>query len=290
MALPMANLRVMERVTGPREPDLASELFHRINRVLPEEQKLLTVTPQTTAREAIELMKKSGYSQLPVVAGTSVLGVFSYRSFAATACKDRLDRLNQQKCAPGDLAVEEYLEQFEYVRFTEEMDKVFDALDKDNGVLIGAEDRLSGVLTAMDVLRYLHQFAEPFVMASEIEYSVRTLMRLGMNGDDLADCARLSLASVYEGRKVPTVLEDMSFDNYRQVIVHGLGWGKLGPMFGGTKAGVSGKLAQIRDIRNDLFHFKREITDADRETLSDHRAWLLSKIRKAGAMSSEVIK
>jgi len=59
-----------------------TELFHRVNRLLPAEQQIVTVGPQTTAREALRLMKKHGYSQVPVVEGTDVLGVFSYRSFS----------------------------------------------------------------------------------------------------------------------------------------------------------------------------------------------------------------
>ena len=59
-------------------------------------------------------------------------------------------------CAPGDLTVDEFLEQFEFARVTEEMNRVFDAMDRDNGVLIGSPERLIGVLTPMDFLRYLH--------------------------------------------------------------------------------------------------------------------------------------
>jgi hypothetical protein len=32
-------------------------------------------------------------------------------------------------------------------------------------------------------------------------------------------------------------------------------------------------------IRNDVFHFRREITAHDRNTLLAHRAWLLSKVQ-----------
>jgi len=48
----------------------------------------------------------------------------------------RVDEWTKQKIAPGDLRVDEFLEQFEFARVTEEMSHVFDAMDRDNGVLI----------------------------------------------------------------------------------------------------------------------------------------------------------
>jgi len=74
-----------------------------------------------------------------------------------------LDEWTRQKCSPGDLSVDEFLEQFEFARVTEEMNRVFDAMDRDNGILVGVPERLIGVLTPMDFLRYLYKVASPFV-------------------------------------------------------------------------------------------------------------------------------
>ena len=53
------------------------DLFHRVGRILPEDQELFTVTPDTHVRDALALMKKHIISQVPIVAGDDVLGVFS---------------------------------------------------------------------------------------------------------------------------------------------------------------------------------------------------------------------
>jgi CBS domain-containing protein len=176
-------LRFVDERSVPAELDLVSELFHRINRIIPENQRLLTITPQTTARETLTLLQKHGFSQVPVVDGGEVLGVFSYRSFSKKAGVAQLDDWKQQKCAPGDLSVDEFLEQFEFARVTDEMRRVFDAMDRDNGVLIGSPEQLQGILTPMDFLRYLYKIASPFVMLSEnragtaCAYSVRRYRR-----------------------------------------------------------------------------------------------------------------
>jgi hypothetical protein len=80
---------------------------------------------------------------------------------------------------------------------------------------------------------------------------------------------------------VPTVLEEMTFDNYQVLVSHGDNWNFFEPVFGGNRTRTSGKLKEIGAIRNDLFHFKREITISDHEALANHRSWLLSKIKQA---------
>jgi predicted transcriptional regulator len=267
-----------------RELDLASELFHRINRIIPQDQKLLMIPPTYRVRDAVTLMREHGYSQVPVVNNGEVLGVFSFRSFAREAANATLDELMKQKTAPGDLSVDEFLEQFEFARVTEEMNHVFDAMDRDNGVLIGTPERLVGILTPMDFLRYLYQVAGPFVLVSEIELALRALIRTALSAEQITAAAKRCLSSAYiDQDKVPTSLEEMSFDNYQSLISHGANWTGFETIFGGTRTRVSGKLKEIGAIRNDLFHFKREITVRDHQVLADHRNWLLNKIKQAEA-------
>jgi predicted transcriptional regulator len=283
MAPSVSNLRILSDFKSAKF-DLATELFHRINRIIPTDQKVLTVPPNCRVREAVALMRSHGYSQVPVVENNEVLGVFSFRSFAKDAASASLEDWQKQKTAPGDLPVDEYLEQFEFARVTEEMNRVFDAMDRDNGILIGAPDRLVGILTPMDFLRYLYQVASPFVTVSEIELALRALLERALSPEKIAEAAKCCLSSAYGGGgNVPTSLEDMTFDNYQSLISHGDYWSDFELVFGGNRFRTSGKLKEIGGIRNDLFHFKRELTVRDHQTLTGHRDWLLNKIKQADA-------
>jgi predicted transcriptional regulator len=282
MATQVAQLRILDEITVSRELDLVSELFHRINRIIPEKQHLLVIAPDTSVREAVTLMHRHGYSQVPVVAGGEVvLGVFSYRSFSQSAAALSLQDWTQQRCAPGDLRVDEFLERFEFARVTDEMRHVFDAMDRDNGVLIGSPEQLQGILTPMDFLRYLYKVASPFVMVSEIELALRALIRLAVSQEELALCISRSLSQLYGASELPSALEQMRFDNYQVLIAHGDNWPKFEPIFSGTRTRTSAKLKEIGGLRNDLFHFKRELTLQDHETLNNHRDWLLLKVKQA---------
>lgn len=265
------------------ELDLVSALFHQINRVMPENQRPLTVPPGMTVAGAIELMRHNGYSQVPVAMGGVVLGVFSHRSFAQKAAEYTWQEVSKQKCAPGDLVVEDCLEQFDYARVSQEMRQVFDAMDRNNGVLVGSPEMLQGILTPMDFLRYLYKVASPFVMLSEIELTLRALIRLAVNQDELEELTERSLAQFYGPGKVPRTLEGITFDNYKSIIEHGENWPRFEPIFGGNRTRTAAKLKQLSDLRNDLFHFKRELTVEDHETISGLRDWLLLRAKMADA-------
>jgi predicted transcriptional regulator len=291
MASSIPNLRILDQSSVAKELDLASELFHRVNRVIPQNQSLLTIPPNSRVRDAVAMMRKHGYSQVPVVENGEVLGVFSFRSFAQGAASTTLEEWTRQKCAPGDLTVDEFLEQFEFARVTEEMSRVFDAMDQDNGVLIGTPERLLGILTPMDFLRYLYQVASPFVMVSEIELALRALIRIALSEEQICIAAKRSLASAYGSEdKVPIALEEMTFENYRSLVSHGENWGGLEFVFGGIRTRTSAKLKEVGAIRNDLFHFRREITVWDHETLAGHRNWLLNKIKQAEAQRKKEMR
>jgi hypothetical protein len=134
----------------------------------------------------------------------------------------------------------------------------------------------------MDFLRYLYNVASPFVMVSEIELALRALIGLAVSPEELMEFALCSLSESYAQKEVPKTLKGMTFDNYRMIICHG-NWPKFEPILGGNRARTSAKLKQIGDLRNDLFHFKREMGLQDHETLSGHRDWLLLKARQADA-------
>lgn len=275
------HLRILDESGVSVELDLVSELFHRINRIIPENQSLLKISPRMPVRDAIKLLRQHGYSQAPVVDGSQVLGVFSFRSFAAKAALPDWRAVSQQESAPGDLEVAECLEQFVFARVTDEMSQVFDAMDRDNGVLIGSPNKLQGILTPMDFLHYLYKVASPFVMVSEIELTLRALIQLAVSPKELVEIALNALSALYKEKKVPETLEEMTFANYVMLISNRENWPKFEPMLGGNRFRILAKLQQVSDLRNAIFHFKREITLEDHETLSDIRDWLLVKAKQA---------
>lgn len=253
-----------------------ADLFHRINRILPEDQDVVTIAPDTPVRRALETMQKRSFSQLPVSEGPEVVGVFSYRSLAA-----RLASIDAKKHNPLDVFVEETMDIADptwFVHVNSELSHILDVLEQRDAVLIGEPRRVQGILTTMDVLRYLDLVSGRFVMLGEIEMSIRALLRSAMSEEDIASAAELVLQH-YEAERRPMCLEEMTFSDYVQVIGDGRLWDTCRHAFGGDRDRTRVKLKAIAEIRNDVFHFRREMNSDDDRRLRDGRDWLLMRAR-----------
>lgn len=250
-----------------------TEDFHRVNSLIPDDQALVTVTPETPVSEAFEIMSDRNFSQLPVIQGNRVLGIFSYRSFAKQSIK--LVKGKDQLLA---ISVDEFIDPPEYSHIHEDMGRILEKLEKNDAVLIGNPDRLQGIITPSDVLKHFYTFAAPFVLISEIEMSLRKLIDFCLTPEELAEYARKSLAN-YEPDRVPTTLDNMTFDDYVGIIRRTDNWPKFQVVFGAgaiKRTFTTTKLEDVRNLRNDVFHFKRKVTNGDLQTLTQHRDWMLT--------------
>ena len=224
-------------------------------------------------------MHAQKYSQLPVVDGGHVLGVFSHRSFS-----ERVIRLNLVVSKVTELLVDDCYERISFAKVTDEFSDLFEQFDRDNAVLVGDPDRLQGIVTPMDVLRYLYGIASPFVLLTEIELALRRLILVTLEGEQLRNCIATSLKR-FANRAELVSLNEMVFNDYILLICHHENWPHFQSTIGGTLEVVQAKLHEVREMRNIVFHFKRELTWNDEYIrLADYREWLLSK---AGAFDAK---
>lgn len=265
-----------------------TELFHRVNSVIPDQQLLITLDPEMPVSEALSLLQHHGFTQAPVTAGREVLGLFSFRTFSQAVIALSGTASKNRKFDALELTVEECMEaKPAFARVTDEFSEWFEALDRNDAVLVGSPDRLQGIVTAMDILRYLYRVASPFVLIGEVELALRALMQMSVDNETLAACARECLKDKYEPDRIPTQLHDMTFNDYIQIVGDGRRWPHFEPCFGGNRARTRAKLEQLRDIRNVIFHFRREITVEEHQTLAANRDWMLRKARTAEARQKE---
>lgn len=278
------DINIADLGQGDSRP--VTELFHRLNSVLPLNQEILSVPLELPAAEALALMEEHRFSQLPVIVGREVLGLFSFRSYARAVLTQSQKASKCQRFDPLELLVEDCLEKPEYARLTDEFVDWFEHIDQHNAVLVGEPDHLQGIVTAMDILKYLYSVASPFVLVAEVELALRALMRLAVDAETLATCAQICLAEHYKDEP-PKLLEDMTFNDYVQIVGDGRTWDHFQPVMGGSRNRTRAKLVQLRDLRNVIFHFKREITVEEYDTLAAGREWVLMKARAMEARRGE---
>jgi hypothetical protein len=118
-------------------------------------------------------------------------------------------------------------------------------------------------------------------MLFEIELAIRELIRESVSNDGLKECIESSLRNHYEksGLTLPTCLEEMNLNDYVMLISFKGAWEKFRPAFGGNRNLVYTKLKSLPELRNVIFHFKREITVQEYDSLHNVRNWLLKRIR-----------
>jgi len=252
-----------------------TELFHRISRVLPPDQEILHLSPQLKAFEAILLLKARNYSQAPVVESGTVVGVFSFRSFSV-----ELASQNPEKLQPANLLVEDCMQPVGPDQFRSvlgEFPPLIGLLDSHDAVLIGEPERIQGIVTAIDLLRYLYGVASPFVLLTEIELGVRALIRHCVDDSSLMSCAQTALKDAYKDRAIPVRPEQMNFGDYTSIIGDRRNWPHFAVTFGGTRDWTRAKLEEIGGLRNDVFHFRRELGPNDHDTLRLLRDWVLMR-------------
>ena len=157
-------------------------------------------------------------------------------------------------------------------------------LDERDSVVVSGPEDLVAILTPMDVLRYLYSVSNAFVLIEEIELALRALILESTPDADLfRSCVKNALSTKYKDSELPRQLEDMTFDDYVALLRDSRNWQHFEAAFGGTRQRARGRLDPVRDLRNDVFHFRRELSVDDHQQLTNCRNWLLRCSRKVQA-------
>jgi CBS domain-containing protein len=246
--------------------------FFRVGRLVPMEQEIVTVQVGTSVADALDLMRKRGFDQLPVMKSSRVLGVFSYRSLA-----ENLPLIRAQD-DPMKACVEDFLEELDFVRPPTELAAILTAIEAKGAVLVGSEDDLLAVATATDVSNFLWEASRPFLLLQDIELATRSLMALACREpSELARCLRA--ATIPEE---VTRLEDLTLGDLLNVLTNGENYGRtFNRSFGGQRTLAQAQLVPVRDIRNKILHFRDDVSLDELNQLVEARVWLARKVAAA---------
>ena len=122
--------------------------------------KLVTVNHNEIVENAIGLMLKEEYSQLPVMKGDKAVGVISYESLAKTVFNFAASNSNP----PPKFRVKAFMERISKI-FTIEDDvmDLISALAEKSYVLICRKRRVTDIITSYDALWFFRTYGERFL-------------------------------------------------------------------------------------------------------------------------------
>lgn len=199
-----------------------------------------SITPQTSFEEAITLMLLNDYSQLAVLNGpTNLRGAISWKSIA------------QARHANANASIVHAIVHVEAVPYETELVDILRRLyDEDFVFVRGPHRRISGIVTAADLVLAYGTLATPFFLVGEIDSLLRRLMRRTFPiGDIVAACD-------VDGSRGLRDFNEMTVGDYMVTLEKPALWERLEwPI---DRRVFIRRLDDIRQIRNDIMHFNAD--------------------------------
>ncbi|HEX5115234.1 MAG TPA: CBS domain-containing protein, partial [Pseudonocardiaceae bacterium] len=232
-----------------------------LGNLLSDDNPLVWVSPSATFEDAITAMQINDYSQVAVLTNPRTLhGAVSWKSIAEARhlrsdanFSDAIDRSARSRVFDYD---------------TRLLD-VLDPLRQDDFIFVRDFDhKITGIITAADVVHKYNETATPFFLIGEIDQELRQLLQNTFDEDVIRQACKsagLSFMSV----------EGMSIGHYQAVLDNPVCWKVLGwPL--SRKLFIS-RLNEIRAVRNNVMHFN---PDPPKDSDVDKLRHFLNLIRR----------
>lgn len=229
------------------------EPAYRVSRLLDPRLTLVTVGPDAPLEQAVTLMLRHDYSQLPVMTNErDVRGVVSWDSIGPAMT------LGQ----PAPRFVRECMRPHVEVKDTDSLFQVINRIIESSYVLVRSEQRsITGILTTTDLSQQFQDLAEPFLLIGEIENHIRSLVDGRFTQPQLAAVRNENDPD----RRIESVA-DLTLGEHIRLIENPDNWARLG--LRADRAVFVRELDVVRQLRNDVMHFDSDrITDVERTSL-----------------------
>ncbi|WP_431874540.1 hypothetical protein [Micromonospora marina] len=210
-----------------------------LGNLLPDDMSLTWVSPTASFEEAITAMQVDDFSQLAVLANPyTVHGAVTWESIAAAKHRDAnatfSDAIERRAAARV----------FDYdVRLLD----VLQTLQQHGFIFVRDEQRkVSGIITAADVVRKYDETATPFFLIGEIDQELRQLLQNTFDEEVVRQACR-SAGSSFKS------FDSMSVGQYQAVLDNPDCWTQLGwPL---DRNVFIKRLDRLRKVRNNVMHF-----------------------------------
>jgi len=238
-------------VISPLIVGASADPAFRVGRLESANIKPLSVSPDCILGEAVTLMLRHDYSQLPVMTSDrDVKGIISWESIGSRLALKKYPISTARECMKHHYEVQS----------TDSLFRVIAHIIEHSYVLVRGDDRMiTGIITTSDLSLQFQQLSEPFLLLSEIENHVRLVIDGKFTADELA-----SAKDSADPERLIESVADLTLGEYIRLLENPLNWEKTG-LTVDRKVFVR-ELDNVRRIRNDVMHF-----DPDGITPDDHK-------------------
>lgn len=233
----------------------------------------LCVSKSTRLSDALAVMVEHDYSQLPIVdeAG-KLLGVVSEDSIIGTYYH------TGGTVSLLDLTVDHC--QKPAVTLPPESD-IFEALDQLKNVyaiVIVKDQKPVGILTDYDTTHFFRDLSEGLILVEDTEVTLRQYIEAAFSSESTMQAALMR--AFKHDKKDPSKpayeYEELSFSQHIQLITTEGNWVKFEDVLGPKSLFVQ-LMANVRDARNQLAHFRGRLDPVQYDALLRARDWLAAR-------------
>ncbi len=261
-------------------------MLYPVERLLSSRGQVICVTHQETVRDALTTMVANDFSQLPVVDSSGRLtGLISEQSITRTYY-----HISEQ-VSLFDLPVGHC--QNKPVTLSLEAD-IFEALDRlqsVNALVIVSDKKPVGILTYYDATHFFRELTEGLILVEDIETTLRQYIETACDTEPKMRTA-LVMAFGIDKRDTSSPAkqyEEMSFFDHVLFITTEKNWPKFETYFEPKKLFQS-LMEQVRVIRNQLMHFRDEVSSVQFDALQRSREWLVSRPKPQSPKNLTVVE
>lgn len=253
----------LSQVDPQPKPNDAADPILRLSLLRAASRAPVTVARDTTIREAVTAMVLHDYSQLPVMNGATVVGLFSWKTYGESLALGRSCQYVRECLDPSPLVLSPE---------TALLDAVAQVAARDVA-LVYSRGRLHGIITTSDVSLQFHTTAKPFLLLGSIENNLRAIVSVFP-----LDVLREARDPGDSDREINGP-NDLTFGGYVRLLQKEENWKRVAPTL--DRATFVRQLDEVRDIRNGVMHFHPDPIDEDDLAHLDVVLRALQMLRKA---------
>jgi len=246
-----------------------------VEKLIEGKEKPLCVSPEETIETALGLMIQNNFSQLPIVDEEgNLLGIISDQSIL------RADFHTGGNISLLGLPVNHCLEKSEVVTKEEDIFKVIELLESQYAVVVVEGRSPLAILTFYDINMFFRDLSEGLIFVEDIELTLRQAIESVYHSDEEFQVALKRSIGSNSGvsRDAERKLDSLSLWEITNLISNKTNWEEFKHLFSSREIFMQ-YMEKIREIRNQLMHFRGELDPLQKDCLRTARQWLESRQR-----------
>ena len=259
-------------------------MAYQVHQIIEGKGLPVSVDKDDAVSKALSLMIEHDYSQLPVVSSEEKAKDMIVNTAEGMVTNESILRgIRNFEAKIEELKVRDVMISAPIYSYDDDLFDILDRLKDSNAVLItediGLGEDLVGIVTSYDATEYFRNRTEDMMRVEDIELIIKDFI-LASYTDKTGDVDESSLREViallteYKKTDKALNLDDLTLSDYINLLLYKTTWPFLQSVFSVKREFVMQLLQGVRKIRNELAHFRGDITAVQRDRLKFASEWL----------------